>query len=125
MASTPSRWHPMLSRNLLRNSICTAVLLVMALFVLYPLALLIYGSFLVNFASSSIATKYIFLAPAFRNFAGSLEEASTMAGSSPFGTIRRIVMPILMPAILITMAISLTHSLESFEIELVLGPPTN
>jgi iron(III) transport system permease protein len=235
----------MLSRSLLRNGACTIVLLVMALFVLYPLALLIYGSFLidvsngagkelgfdtwvtawqqpgmvqaitntlkrviltevialpaavliawlvartdipgkkiidnffwialflpslpvvlgwimlfdpgnglvnkwmmsafglshapldiytfwgivfVHLASRSIAAKYIFLTPAFRNFDGSLEEASTMVGSSPFGTIRRIVIPILMPAILITMAISLTHSLESFEIELILGPPTN
>jgi iron(III) transport system permease protein len=241
----PSRWPRILSRSLLRNSACTVVLVVMVLFVLYPLALLIYGSLLVdagngvtkefgfdtwitawrepgmvqaivntlkrvvltevislplavliawlvartdipgkkiidNFfwialflpslpvvlgwimlfdpgsglinqwmmsalgpdyqpfdifsfwgivfvhlASRSIAAKYIFLTPAFRNFDGSLEEASTMVGSSRLGTIWRIVIPILMPAILITMAISLTHSLESFEIELILGPPTN
>jgi iron(III) transport system permease protein len=245
MTSPPSRWPAMPGRRLLRNSAGTAVLLVMVLFVLYPLGLLVYGSFLidgstgtakelgvetwttawqqpgmvqaiantlkrviltevislpaavliawlvartdipgktvidnffwialflpslpvvlgwillfdpgngivntwmtrtfgldrppldiysfwgivfVHLASRSIAAKYIFLTPAFRNFDGSLEEASTTAGSSPFGTIRRIVVPILMPAILITMAISLTHSLESFEIELVLGPPTN
>jgi iron(III) transport system permease protein len=245
MTFAPSRRRGMLRPRLLRNSACTAVLLVMVLFVLYPLALLIYGSFLidvsngtskelgfdtwitawqqpgmvqaiintlkrvilteaialpaavliawlvartdipgkkiidnffwialflpslpvvlgwimlfdpgngiinkwiisafglnhplldiysfwgiifVHLASRSIAAKYIFLTPAFRNFDGSLEEASTVVGSSPFGTIWRIVIPILMPAILVTMAISLTHSLESFEIELVLGPPTN
>jgi iron(III) transport system permease protein len=245
MMSTPLRRLPVPGRRLLRNSACTAVLLVMALLVLYPLALLGYGSLLIdvtngtakelgfetwitawqqpgmvqaisntlkrvilteaislpsavliawlvartdipgkkivdNFfwialflpslpvvlgwillfdpgsgivnkwmmwtfgldrppldiysfwgivfahlASRSIAAKYIFLTPAFRNFDGSLEEASTMVGSSPLGTVRRIVVPILMPAILITMAISLTYSLESFEIELVLGPPTN
>ncbi len=84
-----------------------------------------WGIVFVHLASRSIAAKYIFLTPAFRNFDGSLEEASIIVGSSPLGTIRRIVIPILMPAILITMAISLTHSLESFEIELVLGPPTN
>ena len=33
-------------RNLIRNSAATAVLVVMILFVLYPLALLLYGSFL-------------------------------------------------------------------------------
>ena len=85
----------------------------------------LWGIVFVHLASRSIAAKYIFLTPAFRNFDGSLEEASIIVGSSPLGTIRRIVIPILMPAILITMAISLTHSLESFEIELVLGPPTN
>ncbi len=84
-----------------------------------------WGIVFAHLASRSIAAKYIFLTPAFRNFDGSLEEASTMVGSSPLGTIRRIVIPILMPAILITLAISLTYSLESFEIELVLGPPTN
>jgi iron(III) transport system permease protein len=245
IAAAPSQAPLKGGRNLLRNSACTAVLLVMVLFVLYPLALLVYGSFLVdagnaaykefgidnwiaawrqpgmlqaiintlrrvilteiialpaavllswlvartdipgkriidNFfwialflpsvpvvlgwimlfdpgnglvntrmisvfgfkgplldiysfsgivfahlASRSIAAKYVFLTPAFRNFDSSLEEASTIAGSNPFGTVWRIVIPILMPAILITMAISLNHSLESFEIELVLGPPTN
>ena len=84
-----------------------------------------WGIVFVHLATRSIAAKYIFLAPAFRNFDSALEEASTIVGSTPIGTIRRIVIPILLPAILITMAISLTHSLESFEIELVLGPPTN
>jgi iron(III) transport system permease protein len=84
-----------------------------------------WGIVFMHLSTRSIAAKYIFLAPAFRNFDSALEEASTIAGSAPLGTIRRIVIPILMPAILITMAISLIHSLESFEIELVLGPPTN
>ena len=84
-----------------------------------------WGIVFVHLATRSIAAKYIFLAPAFGNFDSALEEASTIVGSTPIGTIRRIVIPILLPAILITMAISLTHSLESFEIELVLGPPTN
>ena len=79
----------------------------------------------VHLTTRSIAAKYIFLTPAFRNLDGSLEEASTIVGATPFATICRIVIPILMPAILITMAISLIHSLKLFEIELVLGPPTN
>jgi iron(III) transport system permease protein len=83
------------------------------------------GIIFAHLASRSIAAKYIFLVPAFRNFDASLEEASVVAGSSPLATVWRIVIPILMPAVLITVAISLTHSLESFEIELVLGPPTS
>jgi iron(III) transport system permease protein len=83
------------------------------------------GIVFAHLASRSIAAKYIFLVPAFRNFDASLEEASVVAGSGPLATVWRIVIPILMPAVLITVAISLTHSLESFEIELVLGPPTS
>ncbi|MGE5539494.1 MAG: ABC transporter permease [Gemmatimonas sp.] len=83
------------------------------------------GIIFAHLASRSIAAKYIFLVPAFRNFDASLEEASVIAGSGPLATVWRIVIPILMPAVLITIAISLTHSLESFEIELVLGPPTS
>jgi iron(III) transport system permease protein len=84
-----------------------------------------WGIVFAHLASRSIAAKYVFLTPAFRNFDASLEEAAAIAGSSHLGTLRRIVMPLLMPAILITMAISLIHSIESFEIELVLGPPAN
>lgn len=83
------------------------------------------GIIFAHLASRSIAAKVIFLSPAFRNLDSSMEEASYMTGCSTFGTIRRIVLPILMPAILITMAISLIHSLESFEIELILGPSIN
>lgn len=82
-----------------------------------------WGIVFAHLAARSIAAKFIFLSPAFRNFDSSFEEASRMVGSGPLRTIWRIVVPILMPAILITMAISLTHALESFEIELILGPP--
>lgn len=84
-----------------------------------------WGIIFAHLASRSISAKYIFLAPAFRNFDASLEEASTVVGCGPLATMWRIVMPILMPAVLITVAISLIHSLESFEIELILGPPTD
>jgi iron(III) transport system permease protein len=83
------------------------------------------GIVFAHLASRSISAKYIFLTPAFRNLDGSMEEASRMVGCSSLATIRRIVLPVLLPAILITMAISLSHSLESFEIELILGPPIN
>ncbi|GGG01883.1 ABC transporter permease [Paenibacillus abyssi] len=70
-----------------------------------------------------VAAKYIFLAPAFRNLDSSLEEASRISGRSTLGTLLRIVVPVMTPAILITLIISLIHTLESFEIERVLGPP--
>jgi len=82
-----------------------------------------WGIIFAHLAARSIAAKYIFLTPAFRNFDSSFEEASRIVGCGPLRTIWRILIPILMPAILITLAISLTHALESFEIELILGPP--
>lgn len=83
------------------------------------------GIVFAHIAARSVAAKYIFLAPAFRNMDSSMEEASRVAGAGALGTLVRIVVPVLMPAFLITVAISLIHSLESFEIELILGPPTN
>lgn len=83
-----------------------------------------WGIIFAHLAARSVAAKYIFLAPAFRNLNASLEEASYIAGASPVWTLWRIVVPVLMPAFLITLCISLIHSLESFEIELILGPPT-
>jgi iron(III) transport system permease protein len=80
------------------------------------------GIIFAHLASRSIATKYIFIVPAFRNLDASIEEASHIAGASPLYTVWRIVLPVLMPALLITLCISLIHSLESFEIELILGP---
>ena len=84
-----------------------------------------WGIIFAHLASRSIAAKYIFLAPAFRNLDGAMEEASRIAGASPLMTIRRIVVPVLMPTFLITLCISLIHSFESFEVELILGPPKN
>lgn len=83
------------------------------------------GIVFAHIAARSVAAKFIFLAPAFRNLDGAMEEASRIVGAGPITTLRKIVIPVLMPAFLITIAISLIHSLESFEIELILGPTTN
>lgn len=83
------------------------------------------GIIFAHIAARSVAAKYIFLSPAFRNVGGAMEEASRIAGASPLRTLIRIVVPVLTPAILITLCISMIHSLESFEIELILGAPIN
>lgn len=72
-----------------------------------------------------VAATYIFLAPAFRNMDSSLEEASRVSGTGPFGTLMRIVLPVMTPAILVALIILLIHALETFEVERVLGPPIN
>jgi iron(III) transport system permease protein len=84
-----------------------------------------WGIIFAHLAARGIAAKYIFLAPAFRNLDSAMEEASRISGAGPVQTLWRIVVPVLMPAFLITLCISLIHSFESFEIELILGPPTS
>ncbi|MGE5539329.1 MAG: ABC transporter permease [Gemmatimonas sp.] len=84
-----------------------------------------WGIVFAHLAARGVAAKYIFLAPAFRNLDSAMEEASRISGAGPMATLWRIVIPVLMPAFLITLCISLIHSFESFEIELILGPPRN
>jgi iron(III) transport system permease protein len=84
-----------------------------------------WGIIFAHLMTKAIAIKFIFLVPAFRNVSSALEEASYVGGASRLYTIRHIVVPVLAPAILITTVIALIHSLESFEIELVLGSSWN
>ncbi|OGQ74084.1 MAG: hypothetical protein A3G40_06765, partial [Deltaproteobacteria bacterium RIFCSPLOWO2_12_FULL_57_22] len=71
----------------------------------------------------SISIKVMLLTPAFRNLDASLEESSRIAGASALGTLFRVVVPLLMPAFLVTTILGLIRSLEAFEIELILGVP--
>src|SRR5262249_9858980 len=52
-----------------------------------------------------------------------LEESSRVSGASAVGTLIRIIIPVMMPAILVATILGLIRSLEAFEIELVLGVP--
>jgi iron(III) transport system permease protein len=76
-----------------------------------------------HLTASTLGVKVMFLTPAFRNMDAPLEEASRVAGASTLGTLARIVIPLLLPAILATTTLGLIRSLEAFEIELVLGVP--
>ncbi|MBI4489325.1 MAG: iron ABC transporter permease [Deltaproteobacteria bacterium] len=71
----------------------------------------------------SISIKVMLLTPAFRNLDAALEESSRVAGASALGTLIRIILPVMMPAILVTTILGLIRSLEAFEIELILGVP--
>lgn len=71
----------------------------------------------------STSIRFLLLAPAFRAIDAALEEAAQTAGSSSVGALLRITIPILAPAIFSSMALGFIKSLESFEIELVLGIP--
>jgi iron(III) transport system permease protein len=63
------------------------------------------------------------LTPAFRNLDAAIEEASYVCGAGRVQTLRRIVLPIMTPAIFVVLLMSTIRGLEAFEIELILGMP--
>lgn len=71
----------------------------------------------------SVSVKVMLLAPAFRNLDAALEESSRISGASGWHTFFHIIIPVMMPAILVTTILGMIRSLEAFEIELLLGNP--
>src|SRR5215475_1784783 len=71
----------------------------------------------------TVAVKVMLLTPAFRNLDAALEESSRISGASGRHTFFHIIVPVMMPAILVTTILGLIRSLEAFEIELLLGTP--
>jgi len=71
----------------------------------------------------TVSVKVMLLAPAFRNLDAVLEEASRISGASGTRTLFRIVLPVMMPAILVTTILGIVRALEAFEVELLLGTP--
>jgi iron(III) transport system permease protein len=69
----------------------------------------------------SVSIRFLLLTPAFRAMDAALEEAARMSGSNSMATVLRINIPILAPAILASLALGFIKSLESFEIEWLLG----
>ena len=84
-----------------------------------------WGIIWVHLATKSVVVKVILLTPFLRNMDASLEEASRVAGVGPLRTLARIVVPVMAPAIMVVILMSVIHLLETFEIEQVLGPPFN
>ncbi len=76
-----------------------------------------------HLGANSIAIKVMLLTPTFRNMDSSLEEASRVSGAGRIGTLARIVVPAMMPALIAILLMAMIRAMQSFEIELVLGPP--
>jgi iron(III) transport system permease protein len=76
-----------------------------------------------HIAANSVAVKVMLLTPTFRNIDSSLEEASRVAGAGRLGTLARIVVPAMMPALIAILLMAMIRAMQSFEIEMVLGPP--
>lgn len=82
-----------------------------------------WGIVFAHLTSFAVAVKVMLLTPAFRNLDGAIEEASRVCGAGAITTLIRIVIPILAPAIVVVVLMSIIRGLESFEIELFLGTP--
>ncbi|HLG73688.1 MAG TPA: iron ABC transporter permease [Chloroflexota bacterium] len=77
----------------------------------------------VHLASYALFYPVVLLLPFFRRMAPALEESARMSGASYLQTLFRVTAPILAPAVLGITILSFVRSLESFEVELVLGLP--
>jgi iron(III) transport system permease protein len=71
----------------------------------------------------STSVRFILITPAFKAMDAALEEAARASGSSNLGVLWRITIPVLAPALLASTALGFIRSLESLEIEMVLGIP--
>ena len=84
-----------------------------------------WGIVWIHLVTKSISAKYILLAPTLSQMDVTLEESSRMCGASPWQTLRRVSLPVMMPAIVMTAVLSAIYSVESFEIEMMLGTPAD
>ncbi len=82
-----------------------------------------WGIVWVHIATGSLTVKVILLTPAFRNMNASFEEASRVAGGSTLRTALRITVPVMTPVILSVLLLGTMVSLQTFEVEQVLGTP--
>lgn len=82
-----------------------------------------WGLVWVHLGQNAISIKTILLIPAFRNLDAYLEEASRLSGAGVLRTLRRVVIPLMGPAIVITALLGFVRLWQSFETELVLGIP--
>ncbi len=82
-----------------------------------------WGIVWVHVITGSLTVKVILLTPAFRNMNASFEEASRVAGAGTLRTALRITVPVMAPVILSVLLLGTMVSLQTFEVEQVLGLP--
>ena len=64
---------------------------------------------------------YLLLSASFQAMDPSLEEASTMTGAGNWRTLRRITLPLALPAVSAAILLALVTTIESFEVPLLMG----
>lgn len=81
------------------------------------------GILWVQVLTSSIPVMVVLLAPALRQLNSSFEEVGRVCGATPFTVFRQVTLPILAPALLTGALAGFIKSLETFEVERLLGQP--
>ena len=82
-----------------------------------------WGIVWVHVVTGSLTVKVVLLTPAFRNMNAAFEEASAVAGATTLRTALRITLPVMAPVILSVLLLGTMVSLQTFEVEQVLGLP--
>src|SRR2546426_12231258 len=82
-----------------------------------------WGIVWVHVLTGSLPVKVILSPPPFRHMNASFEEASRVAGASTLRTALRITVPVMAPVILSVLLLGTMVSLQTFEVEQVLGLP--
>lgn len=92
-----------------------------ALFSIYTIP----GILWVHLSLTTVPIMVILLAPAFRQIDSALEDAADIFGRGIFVTLREIIVPLLLPTVLAALIAGLIRSLDSFEVEQIIGAPAN
>jgi iron(III) transport system permease protein len=66
---------------------------------------------------------FLLLGATLRNFNPALEEAARMSGATTWGTLRRVTLPLSMPAILALSMLVFIRTVEAFEVPAIVGLP--
>ena len=88
-----------------------------------PLNIYSYGGIVWCHLAFSTSVRFMLMTPAFSAMDAALEEAGLVCGSNRAGVLMRVTIPVLAPAVLASTALGIIRSLESLEIEMVLGIP--
>jgi iron(III) transport system permease protein len=83
------------------------------------------GIMWVHLSLTTVPIMVILLTPVLRQLDTSYEEAGEMAGAGPWTVWWRVTLPLIAPAIITAFIAGLIRSLETFEVEQLLGVPAN
>ena len=82
-----------------------------------------WGIVWIHVITGSLTVKVILLIPAFRNMNAAFEEAARVAGAGTVRTALSITVPVMAPVVLSVFLLGTMVSLQTFEVEQVLGVP--
>jgi len=74
-------------------------------------------------AIDQVSLPFLLMAAAFRSMDPSLEEASSVSGARMGTTMRKVTLPLLLPAVLAVFLLVFVRAIESFDVPAVLGVP--